>query len=165
MFAISVGVEYAIIMSAILLACFAIINSDLSAVSQAIFSWCAGCLIVGIMGYVSHGGLAIRLSSVSVRRSRDKSQASRLRTAIRAIIGWIPSITLLTMVMFLMYHANESNAEFTPQIDMTTSPIGPFIAIGSLLTMAVFALGMLVAIANPIRGIQDFVTGTRLMRK
>ena len=165
MTAISVSVEYVIIMSTILLAYFAIVETNLSAISQTVFSWCAGCLIVGIMGYFFHGGLAIRISKISVRRSRDKSEASRLRAAIRAIFGWLPWITLLTMTMFLIFHANESKAELTQQFDLTQSPVGPLIAIGSLPLMALFGIGLILAIANPARGIQDFVTGTRLMRK
>ena len=165
MLAISVGMEYALVVSSVFLAGFLLAQTNLTTITQYGLNLAAGCAAIGIMAFATHGGLAIRLSGVSVRRSRDKSEASRLRSALRAIIGWLPWTALLAMTMYVIFHAQQQPADSTFEMDMSIKPIDPVYGLSVFACFVVFGLGLLVTIFNPPRGLQDFAAGTRLMRK
>lgn len=165
MTAISLGCEYSIIMSSVLLASFLAILTNIPPVYQSAITFAGGCLVVGLMAYFFQGGPALRLCGVSVRRNKDKSPASRIRATLRAIIGWMPWILMLAALMFIIFQLKETNVEVDSNIKMSDQDFGIPVAITASAAFLVAGLGTLVAILNPARGLQDMLTGTRLMRK
>ena len=152
-------------MSSVLLASFLAILTNIPPVYQSAITFAGGCLVVGLMAYFFQGGPALRLCGVSVRRNKDKSPASRIRATLRAIIGWMPWILMLAALMFIIFQLKETNVEVDSNIKMSDQDFGIPVAITASAAFLVAGLGTLVAILNPARGLQDMLTGTRLMRK
>lgn len=165
MIAISIFVEYAMVVMATFFTSYLVVGSGLSSFLQATTIAAVGCAAIGLMACVLNGGLAIRLSNVSVRLNRDKTEASKLRSAVRAIFGWLPLIIWLTIMMFAAQDQAPKDGSFQMDASLDLNNVSPSMTIGAFACLLVVAIGVLVAIANPVRGIQDFLAGTRLMRK
>ncbi|HEV8113494.1 MAG TPA: protein kinase [Planctomycetota bacterium] len=111
-------------------------------ITTAIGAW--GVLST-ILALAFRGGLSLKLFGMGVRTTRGE-MASRLRCAWRSLIVWIPLTLLYGTGAWLGNHGH--------------------FAIGSSLVLAAAAVhaGLVAyAVANPSRGIQDRLAGTRLV--
>ena len=163
MMAISVGVELSLISAVIFIASYLVMLLDQSSLLQTLLSTAAGLVVVAASGYFLNGGLATHLSGVAVRRSRDKNQASRLKTMWRNIIAWSPWVVLMSLLMFLIFYQLHYDPEVTNVNSGNSDIVVPLILL-SLIPCFFIAIGTILAIFNPRRGLQDFLVGTRLMR-
>lgn len=130
-------------------------------------SMTVGLILVGLlscaafvwMGHHFQGSLVFRLTGVELR-TRDLRKASRLRCAIRAAIVWCP-------LAFACYGSVMMQVNFSAQQAQPSTSIGFLLVLGliSLVVSIIVSIGALFAIANPMRGLQDFLVGTVLVRK
>ena len=169
MFAISFGIELPILSVAVFLSGLLAIVMKLST-AQAIAVAVVGGVAVAVIGCLVQGGIAGRISGIQICRSRDFAKAGKLRCILRSLLAWSPIITLVACAVYLViYQINNGSMNFTlnsasTKIDAATYT-GADITLLVLSSLAAVFAGILVAVISPARGIQDFLTGTRLVRK
>ena len=117
------------------------------------------------LGWFFQGGPAFRFTGVSLRKNKTLEPASKFRMAFRNLISWLPMI--LTGTLGSAVFSKSFNFVKTEQI-MAQANVD--YSVYMLLVPAFFIfmialLGAIYSIARPSRGIQDLITGTRLIRK
>lgn len=159
MMAISLAIELSILSSTIFVAGF--LGSWLPPIWQTLIAALASLGVMAALAWFMDGGLAMRLTGVSLRDVHDKTPASRLRLTVRSIIAWLPWAIQMSLLLMAMFAVKETDQEFFAQ-DMSNFLVPIFAAmIASLIGIA----GACFAVINPRRGIPDFLVGTQLMRK
>ena len=153
------GIELSILSSFIFLV--GVLFSWLPPLAQATIASIAGLGGVCALAWFMDGGVAMRLSGVSVRNISDKKPASRLRLLARTLIAWLPWAIQMSLLLMAMFAITESGKEFLEQ-DMLMFLVPIFVATAASLIGIGCAF---LAVINPRRGIPDFLVGTQLMRK
>ena len=123
--------------------------------------------MVAAFAYLLHGGIAIRVSGVNVRRNKGLQRASRFRCVVRAIFGWSPWVAIVSSFAFMVLY--EIDAEKTEIVNSaaTFETADAIAAAGTAFSFLVFGLmllGIAWAVFNPARNVQDIAAGTRLLR-
>ena len=165
MFAISTGLELSVITAAVF-CCGFLANIFMFPIWPSCFlAVTGGLVVVGLNGFLLNGGLAIRISGVSVCREKNLRVASRLRCTLRALFGWIPWIGLMTSFVYVVIVEAKTIADNanTVAIDETQVSAGSFLIVAAL-AFVVTCMGAIWAVFYPPRGVQDVITGTRLVR-
>lgn len=164
MFAISLGLEFAVLTAVIFLTSFLVMSISGGTLLQTAIPSVAGLLVVAGYGYFFNGGPVMQLVGLSLRRNRDRTQASRLRSMCRSLVAWSPWVLLMSALIFVMFNQLNNDPKtlnVTPENSDITVPVLLF----SLVPTTLIIAGCAMAIFNPPRGLPDFLVGTRLMRK
>lgn len=121
-----------------------------SILSCAVFVW---------MAHHFQGSVVFRLTGVELR-TRDLKRASRLRCAIRAAIVWFPLAIACFGSVTMQINFSAQQAHASPSVSFLL-----VLGMISLVVSIIVSIGALFAVANPMRGLQDFLVGTVLVRK
>lgn len=117
-----------------------------------------------LIGGFMRGGIAFRMTGISIRKNKTLEQASWLRCAFRNWIAWIIQIVVGVVSARLVF-------ELIKVVSADSFIVEEFnaVAVFSILGLPVlFAFLVIVsayAIWRPSRGLQDVLAGTRLVRK
>lgn len=157
----TMGIELVILFSlstacGILLMCF----KD-SVLGAGITMGVAAATIYGLAiwsGYHFRGGPVFRLSGIEVR-TRDRKLASKSICAVRSAISWLP-FAIICLVMLAQIQLGLNPTLGAPSLALSAA-----LVLTALLASGVILVGAVFALFNPMRGIQDFLTGTVLVRK
>jgi hypothetical protein len=162
--AVAMCLELPIIVSSVFISGFALIWLKSNAVNPAAMAGIVGCLLAAILGWIGPGGPALQLNGTSLRRHRDKKQASCFRGSIRGLLTWSPWIAAATIGLAAIQEKLLNNPTVL-QVNFNNSAVLnqslPWLLLIGFLILA----GLAVAVINPHRGLPDYLTGTRLMRK
>jgi membrane-associated protease RseP (regulator of RpoE activity) len=136
----------------------------------------AGLVMAGSLGLYSaltvRGGIALRLMHIAVV-TRNGTLASGSRARLRAVLSWSPVLAASAAA----FAGHAPLLTLTPQATpfFVISPIGLpvffsnepaifFIRMAVItVSLGVFALGVIAAVVNPERGLQDSLAGTWLV--
>lgn len=110
------------------------------------------------LGFHFRGGPVFHLSGIEVRRT-DWKRASKLRCGIRSAIAWAPLAILNYAMMVQVSFGDQSTISAEAVVIFLVLLLGVFGAV--LFTL----LGVAVSVLNSRRGLQDFLSGTVLMRE
>ena len=161
MSAITFGVEFSLLF--FLVFSFSFLVGAFSFPIQMGLTILSAFAIVGAYAFFLNGGPAMRLSNVLLCSNANKKPVSSAMAVVRNAVAWTPLILVLGMGFSLIYggqkEATLMGVDFTNAGTHTWGWLLIF-----LLLLAVFGF-MFFAILNPRRGVPEFVTGTRLMRK
>ena len=165
----TLGIEmvmYSLVSSVAFLACFFFIPTTsansfsiglaLSLILPVLFSW-RWC-----------GGPVFQVMGIEVCNAKGK-KASGLMCSIRSIISWTPIFAIIGIVILSqLYRDQVSGADSPNGMMMTpdTDPVAQFS--GHLIvyySLFLLALGLVIAIVKPKRGIADLLLRTQLMPK
>ena len=137
----------------------------------------AGLIVAAIVGLVaalvSRGGIALRLIGAAVV-TKNGAPASGARARLRAALSWAPvlaaSVALFaghSPLLTLTPPASQFYAVRVLQFLPVFFPGEPTIVVTRLaiimVALAVFALGVIAAVIEPQRGLQDRLAGTWLV--
>ena len=119
------------------------------------------CLAVPLLlGYALHGGPVFHLTGIQVRQAGGR-RASRLRCGCRALAAWLPTIVgHLALGSMLAGLSQSGGAESMDPMESLRTASLLFVWMGGSLAQGV---GALYAVVRPRRGIQDWITATRLV--
>ncbi len=165
----TLGIElvlYSLVSSVAYLACFFFVPASitycfsigltLSLVLPVLFSW-RWC-----------GGPVFQVMGIEVCNLKGE-KASGLICSIRSIISWTPIFAIIGIVVLSQLYLDQGSGidspnetTLTPKTDPITQFRGDLIVYYSLFCLA---LGLVIAIVKPKRGIADFFLRTRLMPK
>lgn len=167
MFAVSIGLEVSLISAAVFVCGFVASLFNLPTWTAGVLALAGGFGVVAAFAYLLHGGIAIRVSGVNVRRNKGLQRASRFRCVVRAIFGWSPWVAIVSSFAFMVLY--EIDAEKTEIVNSaaTFETADAIAAAGTAFSFLVFGLmllGIAWAVFNPARNVQDIAAGTRLLR-
>lgn len=164
--AISMFAEFAVYTSAIsVIAVLPLLMPNLS------WWWTIGiptfllAMLPVVLGAWFHGGPVFKFAGVEVLTGAGKP-ASRLRCAWRSFVVWSPLLLTLTCFLFLgiwIQSMEKTGGEVQLKGSMIVT-IFTMVILASLIFLA-FAVGVVISIFSPRRGIQDLLSGTVLMPK
>jgi uncharacterized RDD family membrane protein YckC len=122
----------------------------------------AGSLLLPFLAsFVFAGGPVFRLTGIQVR-DRQGRLVSRARCGLRGLVAWGPCVlnyVLLGSCLAVLLELQASNQHTDPKAVLAaTAPL-----VGAGFALIAQAVGALVAIVSPRRGIQDMLVGTRLI--
>ena len=161
MSAITFGVEFSFLF--FLVFSFSFLVGSFGFPIQICLTVVSAYAIVGAYGFFFNGGPAMRLSNVLLCSHASKKRVSAMMASVRNAIAWTPTILILGMGFAMIYGGQKEatliGVDFT---DSSTHTWGWLLLF--LMLLAVFGF-MFFAILNPRRGVPEYVTGTRLMRK
>ncbi len=165
----TLGIElvlYSLVSSVAFLACFFFVPASssycfsiglaLSLILPVLFSW-RWC-----------GGPVFQVMGIEVCNIKGK-KASGLICSIRSIISWAPIFAIIGVVVLMQLYRDQANGLDPPKgtlATLETDPIAQFK--GDLIvyySLICLALGVVIAIVKPKRGIADLLLRTRLMPK
>lgn len=143
-----------------------------SVIASILLAWLSpgflvkGLIVVGLavmgayiwLAYRFQGGPVFRLADVELR-TKDMKKASRIRCAIRAAIVWTP-IAIICFALALQIRLSTQPSLEPPSVAFMLT-----LGFTSILATALVGINGFLAVVNPMRGIQDFVVGTVLVRK
>ena len=124
-----------------------------------------------VLGVIFHGGPVFHLMGISVT-NRKGQQVGYFKLITRSLLSWLPACaaTGAGMIMTMFGNANM-HKDVTPEVgsmaaDMIGNPMIPLtlVAIGFLCFILQVA-GVFVSLYSPRRGLQDYLSGTRLTPK
>ena len=127
-------------------------------------------LLPWAIGFWLRGGPAFSLTGVQVCR-RNGSPAGRMRCAWRNVWAWAPAMlahSLLACVVAMFFVDPETGAEIDDlQFDYADGSFKVFLSMvcGWSSLFLLHAVGALVAVVSPRRGLQDLLSGTLLTPK
>ncbi len=110
------------------------------------------------LAYHFQGGPVYHITDVELR-TRDMKRASRLRCAIRSAIVWLP-IAVVCFALVLQIRISTQ-----PSLDPPSIVFMVGLGLSAIVASTAVLVGALFALVNPMRGIQDFIVGTVLVRK
>ena len=114
-----------------------------------------------LLGFFFRGGPVFHISAIQLRRPRGGT-ASRLQGAWRSLLVWLPWLaSYCSFAAFTSFTLQTTTGG--PQQDPAFSTALTFITIGMLASMALHTGAALFALVQPQRGIQDWLSGTRLV--
>lgn len=148
--AISFGTEVSLIATGLSLLCL-LTNSFFG---SPILLSVAAAAVPFVVGWAFRGGLVFRIARVEVRR--NGLPASPLRCAIRNLLAWGTATTGLGWFSYSI------TSMFFSQDPNVVNSLLLILAVGLLVC---FALGSLVNLLLPRRGLQDLIAGTELVAK
>jgi hypothetical protein len=124
-----------------------------------------------LAGVFFRGGPVFRLMGVDVCK-RKGGPATPLTCAFRNAISWLPMISAAGLFLIPNLLANSSNkARNSPDDTIILIQqhqnllIATVVALATMLMTLVLVIGLIWSVRNPHRGLQDLVSGTRLMPK
>ena len=136
-----------------------------------------GLIVAAVVGLfcslVSRGGIALRLIGAAVV-TRNGAPASGARARLRAVLSWAPVLAASTALfaghlplLTLTPPASQFYAVRVLQFFPVFFPSEPTFVIARVaiitVAMAVFAIGVIAAVIEPERGLQDRLAGTWLV--
>ena len=110
----------------------------------------ASIVFPGVVGHVFEGGLAFWVSGFQVRNVKTRKVA-RFRAGIRSLIAWLP--LTITMALHVVFTVKENKVAYA------------FAAAPCLLLIGIGLIGVVCAIAQPNRGLQDHLVGTYVVHR
>jgi uncharacterized RDD family membrane protein YckC len=140
---------------------FSLVESLLVAASIAI-------VLPAVMAWLLRGGPVFHFIGISVRL-RDGRPAGRLRCAWRSMLAWFPlmltfaiNIAVLPSVASMQVRGRTNPNETAQEILSREELLLIASAMPSLILL-IFSLGLVYAVLHPNRGIQDLLSGTRIV--
>ncbi len=160
--AVTMGLEMSILMT--LLGSMAMLLPLLlpSVIVCSLLTFGLGSALVLLLGGLTRGGPVFRFSGVLVRRDQSLAPASALRCAVRNWVAWLPILIGLTSFAVMMAEVIRM-AHLGVEEQMNLSVLVSLLLWLPLAAITVF--GGIYSIARPSRGLQDWICGTRLIRK
>jgi hypothetical protein len=138
--------------------------THLSPGAQAALVVVPSLLLPAIAGFVFCGGPVFRLTGVQVRRS-DGLPAGRWRCAWRGFWAWLPSTMgfgLMALAVSNLATAESANIAGDAQQATASALWMAGFSCGWTICFLIHVVGALVAVLNPVRGVQDSLARTML---
>ena len=106
----------------------------------------------------------MQISGVELRKKSDKGPATKLQMVLRSLFAWLPWVFATTIILYPVVMKFKEDPKVT-QVNFDNSDLLGAAILLSLVPIGIGLLGALAAAWNPPRGIPDWITSTRLMRK
>jgi uncharacterized RDD family membrane protein YckC len=142
-------------------------QTNLTPVQASLIFACVSTLIVAVVGYLTAGGISLKVSEVAVCQSPSLKAASKFRCMLRTLVTWTLPIISLSAGVFIMcagimlelHNAGEESAAVHDSTEFI-APALVLVAAGLL-----SAITVVIALFRPSRGLADLILGTCLARK
>ncbi len=163
--AISLGLELSLITSLVYLIGLVGFVLEVPANSLAIASVVLTMLIAGLIGALTRGGIAFRMSDVCVLGHRSRRPVPRWRCGLRYVVAWFPVIVFNAFFFYLLKYA-LTGQEDGGEADLDNATLFGLILLISLVPLAMVMVGNIaIGLLSPARSLPDWIVGTRLARK
>ncbi|MEL7497899.1 MAG: protein kinase [Planctomycetota bacterium] len=160
----TVGLEFSIITTFVLMIAFASATFEPGLRAISIGFFVVGSIATWLLGLITEGGLVFRISGILVRENRTLKPASRVRCGFRTWLSWLPTVIGTTLLSTIIVAAVRNTHE-KPELLREIGPMVPIVLLGMTLIYLFAMLGAGYSILRPSRGVQDVICGTRLIRK
>lgn len=163
--AISLGLELSLITSVVYLIGLVGYVLDVPANTLAIASIVLTMLIAGVIGAVTRGGIAFRMSEVCVLGNRSRRPVSRWRCGLRYVVAWFPIIVFNSFFFYLLKYAMTGQGG-RDAADLDNATLFLLVLLISMVPLGMVMVGNIaIALLSPARSLPDWIVGTRLARK
>ncbi len=132
-----------------------------------------GLVLPASLGFLCNGGVAFALSGFETRTMKTR-RASRIRSALRNIVAWLPltipqaifNVSIFLLAAVQMQTRGNLPSDNGPPDEMWPLIVGWIVVAAPIFGMLVIAAtGFLYAMISPRRGLQDRIAGTYLVHK
>ncbi len=127
-------------------------------------SFVVAAILPAILGYVCQGGIAFSLSEFEARSLRTR-KASRIRSAVRCVVAWLPFILPIVIVRVLGFVLSPHGQAIVSRSRNDSFALGLMSGLTAMFLVGLAFLGTVFAIVSPRRGIQDWITRTYIVRR
>lgn len=164
MLAMTFGFEFGVYNALMFAFAYLLMLFDFSVLTSTIVSLLGCVLLTFGAGYISNGGIAIRLMNMALRRFKDSAAAPQWQCGLRNMTAWLPWSFAFGCLLLILFHQSHKDPSVMT-INASTSQVAFASLLFSLIPTAIGLAGIIFALYDVRRGLPDRITGTVLMRR